>query len=90
MTGGASIQEQLRQTCAAAPPRLPLRRRRLLLPRGDAHLRRARRPRARDRTGQGTVPSVWIDGKHVGGCDSTVALEHSGRLVPMLQEAGAY
>eukprot|EP00899_Mesostigma_viride_P000108 jgi/Mesvir1/10098/Mv06971-RA.1 len=40
-------------------------------------------------TGQKTVPSVFIGGKHIGGCDDTFKLEGSGQLVPMLKSAGA-
>ncbi|XP_022134425.1 glutaredoxin [Momordica charantia] len=40
-------------------------------------------------TGQRTVPNVFIGGKHIGGCDATVALHKKGGLVPMLAEAGA-
>ena len=31
-----------------------------------------------------TVPQIFIDGKHVGGCDDLFALEQSGKLDPML------
>ncbi len=31
-----------------------------------------------------TVPQIFIDGKHVGGCDDLYALEQSGKLDPML------
>ncbi|CAN8233158.1 unnamed protein product [Cochlearia groenlandica] len=40
-------------------------------------------------TGQRTVPNVFIGGKHIGGCDSAMNLHSSGKLVPMLTEAGA-
>ncbi|MBA0683415.1 hypothetical protein Goari_025077 [Gossypium aridum] len=40
-------------------------------------------------TGQRTVPNVFIGGKHIGGCDSTMALHKEGKLVPLLTEAGA-
>lgn len=40
-------------------------------------------------TGQRTVPNVFIGGKHIGGCDSTVAKHGEGKLVPLLQEAKA-
>ena len=33
-----------------------------------------------DMTGQRTVPNVWINGKHVGGCDATMAEYSSGEL----------
>ncbi|WP_298294864.1 glutaredoxin 3 [uncultured Litoreibacter sp.] len=31
-----------------------------------------------------TVPQIFIDGKHVGGCDDLYDLERSGKLDPML------
>ena len=40
-------------------------------------------------TGQTTVPSVFIGGKHVGGCDSVLEKHNAGQLVPLLTEAGA-
>jgi glutaredoxin 3 len=33
------------------------------------------------------VPQIFIDGKHIGGCDELVALERAGRLDPLLQSA---
>jgi len=39
-------------------------------------------------TGQRTVPNVFIGGKHIGGCDDTVALHRSGGLLQLLKEAG--
>jgi glutaredoxin 3 len=30
--------------------------------------------------GQTTVPQIFIDGKHIGGCDDLVALNRAGRL----------
>ena len=33
-----------------------------------------------ERTGQRTVPSVWLDGKHIGGADDTVRAVESGML----------
>nr|ABK25518.1 unknown [Picea sitchensis]ACN40547.1 unknown [Picea sitchensis] len=39
-------------------------------------------------TGQRTVPNVFIGGTHIGGCDDTVAKHNSGKLVPLLTEAG--
>ena len=35
-------------------------------------------------TGQRTVPSVWVKGKHVGGNDDAHALFRSGKLQEML------
>ncbi|KAG8065219.1 hypothetical protein GUJ93_ZPchr0004g39391 [Zizania palustris] len=40
-------------------------------------------------TGQRTVPNVFINGKHIGGCDDTMALNSGGKLVTLLTEAGA-
>jgi len=34
--------------------------------------------------GRQTVPQIFIDGEHVGGCDDLVALDRAGRLDPML------
>lgn len=34
--------------------------------------------------GRTTVPQIFIDGTHVGGCDDLYALEGEGRLDPML------
>jgi glutaredoxin 3 len=34
--------------------------------------------------GRVTVPQIFIDGAHVGGCDDLYALEQDGRLDPML------
>ena len=36
------------------------------------------------RAGRHTVPQIFIDGSHVGGCDDLYALERSGKLDPML------
>jgi len=40
-------------------------------------------------TGRSTVPSVWIGGHHIGGCDDTLALMQSGELEKKLEAAGA-
>jgi len=37
--------------------------------------------------GRSTVPQIFIDGKHVGGCDDLIALDRAGGLVPLLQPA---
>ncbi len=34
--------------------------------------------------GRTTVPQIFIDGRHVGGCDDLVALEREGKLDPLL------
>jgi glutaredoxin 3 len=37
-----------------------------------------------ERSGRMTVPQIFIDGRHVGGCDDLFALERDGRLDPLL------
>ena len=37
-----------------------------------------------ERTGRRTVPQIYIDDFHVGGYDDLVALDHAGRLAPLL------
>ncbi|GEQ99250.1 glutaredoxin [Iodidimonas gelatinilytica] len=34
--------------------------------------------------GASTVPQIFIDGKHVGGCDDLVALDRAGKLDALL------
>jgi len=34
--------------------------------------------------GARTVPQIWINGTHVGGCDDLYALDRAGKLDPML------
>lgn len=37
------------------------------------------------RTGRRTVPQIYIGDYHVGGCDDLYALEHAGKLDPLLR-----
>lgn len=48
---------------------------------GDPALRAAMMQRA---AGRRTVPQIFIGGAHVGGCDDLHALDHDGKLDPML------
>ncbi|MBL0339238.1 MAG: glutaredoxin 3 [Rhodospirillaceae bacterium] len=34
--------------------------------------------------GRQTVPQIFINGKHVGGCDDLYALDKAGRLLSMI------
>lgn len=34
--------------------------------------------------GRTTVPQIFIDGRHIGGCDDLIDLERSGKLVGLL------
>lgn len=44
----------------------------------------ARRGEMMTRSGRRTVPQIFIDGHHVGGCDDLYDLEAGGRLDPLL------
>lgn len=37
--------------------------------------------------GKHTVPQIFINDHHVGGCDELYALESAGKLDPMLEQA---
>ena len=37
-----------------------------------------------ERAGRRSVPQIFIGGAHVGGCDDLHALDHTGKLDPML------
>lgn len=45
---------------------------------------KAKRAEMNERTGRNTFPQIFIDGKHIGGCDDLFALEKSGGLDPLL------
>lgn len=45
----------------------------------------ARRVEMMQKSGRRTVPQIWIDGVHVGGCDDLYALERAGKLDPLLK-----
>lgn len=36
------------------------------------------------RSGRNTFPQIFIDGKHIGGCDDMMALNERGDLDPLL------
>ncbi len=38
------------------------------------------------RSGRRTVPQIFINQTHIGGCDDLIALDASGGLEPLLQE----
>jgi glutaredoxin 3 len=44
----------------------------------------SRREEMMSRTGRRTVPQIYIDDFHVGGFDDLAALEHAGKLDPLL------
>lgn len=46
--------------------------------------RNAVRQEMTNKCGQTSVPQIWINTQHVGGCDDLFALEHKGKLDPLL------
>ena len=47
----------------------------------------ARRVEMMQKSGRRTVPQIWIDGLHIGGCDDLYALERAGKLDALLKVA---
>ena len=45
----------------------------------------AKRQEMIEKSGRNTVPQIWIDELHVGGCDELYALERQGRLNELLK-----
>ena len=37
-----------------------------------------------EKTGQRSVPQIYINGQHVGGYDDLVSLDHAGKLAELL------
>ena len=37
-----------------------------------------------ERSGRHTVPQIFAGDRHLGGCDDLYALEHSGKLNPLI------
>lgn len=46
-----------------------------------------RREEMMERTGRRTVPQIYIGTQHVGGFDDLAALDHAGKLEPLLKNA---
>lgn len=68
-----------------------IRAEQLLLSRGVTEIEKVRidlHPERREemtqKTGRRTVPQIYIDDFHVGGCDDLVALDRAGQLLPLL------
>jgi glutaredoxin 3 len=47
----------------------------------------ARRAEMQRKSGRYTVPQIWIDGRHIGGCDDLHDLDASGQLDKLLAKA---
>lgn len=43
-----------------------------------------RRAEMMEKTARRTVPQIYIGDTHVGGCDELIALDHAGKLLPLL------
>jgi glutaredoxin 3 len=41
-----------------------------------------------EETGRSTVPQIFIDGRHIGGCDDLFAIDRAGGLTSLLAPAG--
>ena len=50
----------------------------------DAPHGSAARAEATRRAGRNTMPQVFIDGRHIGGCDDVVTLDRTGKLDALL------
>ena len=50
----------------------------------DAPHGSAVRAEAMRRAGRTTMPQVFIDGRHIGGCDDMMALDRTGKLDALL------
>ena len=68
-----------------------VRARRLLQSKGvdftdiDVGAEPQKRAEMMQKSGARTVPQIWINGEHIGGCDELYALERSGQLDVKLQ-----
>ena len=49
------------------------------------HGSRERDEATRRSGGRTTMPQIFIDGEHIGGCDDLMALDRAGKLDPLLQ-----
>jgi len=50
----------------------------------NAFISADKRREMNDRSGRNTFPQIFIDDKHIGGCDELMALEARGGLDPLL------
>lgn len=50
----------------------------------DARHGTPERAEAVARSGRSTMPQIFINGRHIGGCDDLIALDRKGGLDPLL------
>lgn len=48
-----------------------------------------RRAEMMEKTSRRTVPQIFIGDTHIGGCDDLIALDHAGKLLPLLSGESA-
>lgn len=53
----------------------------------DVMMNGGKRREMRERAGSSTVPQIFVDGVHIGGCDELYALDAAGKLAPLLESA---
>ena len=89
MSTQASKPQVLMYSTAVCP--YCIRAEQLLKARGVAEIEKVRidlDPDRRDemmqKTGRRTVPQIYIGDTYVGGCDDLIALDHAGKLLPLL------
>lgn len=46
----------------------------------DVSADRAKRAEMTQKAGRTSVPQIWINQEHIGGCDELMALERAGKL----------
>lgn len=51
----------------------------------DVYMDAKARKEMMEKSGQRTVPQIFIDDKHIGGCDDLHALDAEGGLDPLLK-----
>lgn len=51
----------------------------------DVFMDREARVAMEEKSGRRTVPQIFIDDVHVGGCEDLTALESSGELDPLIE-----
>lgn len=44
------------------------------------------RAEMKEKAGKNSVPQIWINDQHIGGCDDLCALEQSGKLDALLAD----
>ena len=85
-TQSPPVEIYLRAGCPYCSRALALLRQKNIAPK-EIHI--DQEPGQRDemvaRSGRTTVPQIFIDGVHVGGCDDLYQLDREGRLDPMLR-----